>query len=64
MSMGVWAYAIITVIVLMACALFAIVGWAVVTIIGLFTVVNISGFFAYAGIGLAACIVATLLSRD
>lgn len=63
MEFGFWAWIIIAAIVLFVCSIFAIVGWALITIVSIFTVVSISGFFSYAGIGLAACIVGAVISR-
>jgi len=59
-SIGAWC--VFAVIILIICAFLAAIGWALVTVVSIFTVVSISGFFAYAGIGLAVCILAALFS--
>ena len=64
LSFGIWAYAIIAVIVLIACSFFALIGWAAITILTIFIPVNSAGFFSYAALGFAICIITAVFSRD
>ncbi len=42
---------------------FAIIGWAIAVVIGLFSTVDISGYFTYTAIGMVATLVVALLRR-
>lgn len=53
---------IITLAVFLVASIFWIVGWAVLTVIGLFTTVGVVGYWATVGIGFAVAIVSSLLS--
>ena len=64
LSFGFWGWIVVSVIGLIICSFFAVVGWALITVISIFTVVNITGFFSYAGIGFAVCVLATVFSKD
>ena len=50
-------------IILIASLVFWVVGWAVLAVVGIFTTVAVTGYWATAGVGLAICILGAIFGR-
>lgn len=63
-TMGFWGFVAIAAVVFCVTIIFAIIGWAIVTVASIFITVTVSGYWSYTAIGIAVCIVAAVFSRD
>ena len=60
LEMGFWGFVILAGVLFIFTIIWAVIGWALVVFISLFTTVAPLGYFGYTGIGLAFCIIGSV----